>query len=58
VRGEYTIAASYIKEIIIGILGAGALILIYQGQKDAGLSIFSSLVGFYAGEQVAKRETS
>lgn len=48
----------YVKEVSIVVAGAGAIVLIYQGLTDAGLAILSSIVGFYAGEQVGKRSTS
>ena len=48
----------YVKESIIFVTGAGAIALIYFEQFTAGVSLLTSLLGYYAGEQVGKRETS
>lgn len=48
----------YIKEVIVFVVGAGAIVLIYQGVTDAGIALLSTLAGFYAGEQVGKRQTT
>ena len=48
----------YVKESIIFVVGAGAIALIYLGEMTPGVSLLTTLLGFYAGEQVGKRETS
>jgi len=41
-----------VERIIAGIFaGAGALMLIHQGEITAGVSILSAMVGFFVGER-------
>jgi hypothetical protein len=49
---------SHEREIAGVVSGAGALLLIYQGNVDAGVAILACMLGFFIGEQNGKKKTN
>jgi uncharacterized membrane-anchored protein YitT (DUF2179 family) len=44
------------ERLVAGVFaGAGAMLLLYQGQTVAGVAILSSMVAFFTGEANGKR---
>lgn len=43
------------REIAGIITGAGALLLIYQGNIEAGVAILAGIMGFFVGEKNGQR---
>jgi hypothetical protein len=37
--------------------GAGALVLLFQGETTAGIAILGSMMGFFIGDQNGQKET-
>jgi len=44
------------ERIVAGIFsGAGALLLLYQGNVEAGIAILAAMMGFFIGEKNGQR---
>lgn len=47
----------YLRMMAGGFIGIGSMILIWQGQTEAGVGLLGAMVGFFIGESNGKKVT-